>query len=114
MPRATLSASLFIATIVLHGCGGDLVAPDSITEDPGAEAFLDRVDKVCGKLSIGNQPLNYLLDASGNDTYFIDESSKFYFGKVDQATFADNINSFYPTSANQAALDCIVAQLGEN
>ncbi len=113
MPRATIIVSLFTAAIALHGCGGDLVAPDSVVEDPGAKAFLDRVDKRCGKLSLGNQPLNYLLDVNGNDVYFIDETSKLYFGKVERATFADDINSFYPTGANQPALDCIFAQLGK-
>ncbi|WP_295407051.1 hypothetical protein [uncultured Thiocystis sp.] len=112
MRSATVNLSLLAAVIALHGCGGGLLAPDSVVEDPGAEAFLDRVDKTCGKLAIGNQPLSYLLDVNGNDAYLIDESSKLYFGKVDQATFANDINGFYPTGANQAALDCIFAQLG--
>ncbi len=112
MRSATVNLSLLAAVIVLHGCGGGLVTPDSVVENPGAEAFLDQVDKRCGKLSIGNQPLSYLLDVNSNDAYFIDETSKLYFGKVDQSTFADDINSFYPTGANQPALDCIFAQLG--
>lgn len=94
--------------LALAGCsGGGLIAP----ETPQSNAFLDQVDANCGKLSIGNQPLNYLLDINNSDTYFIDEASKLSAGMVDKATFASDINAFYPTGSNQAALECIFTQL---
>jgi len=98
--------------VALVGCGGNPVLSDRLVENTGAEAFLDRVAKNCGKLSLGHQQLNYLLDESSNDTYFIDESSKLYFGRVDRSTYSSDINAFYPTDTNQPALDCIFQQLG--
>ncbi|MBK5967116.1 hypothetical protein CCR95_24360 [Thiocystis minor] len=99
--------STAIAWFTLSGCNGGLIAP----EGPARNAFLDQVATHCGKLSIGNQPINYLLDVNGNDVYFVDETSKLAAGRVNQATYADDINAFYPTGTNQAALDCIFAQL---
>lgn len=104
-PRILLFAASVFA---LSGCGGGLIAP----EGPQSNAFLNRLSANCGKLSIGNQPIDYLLDFNSNDVYFIDEASKLSAGEIDQATFANDINSFYPTGTNQRALDCIFAQLG--
>ena len=106
-PQALLLAATALA---LSGCGGGLIAP----EGPQSNAFLNQVSANCGKLSIGNQPIDYLLDVNSNDVYFIDEASKLSAGEIDKATFANDINSFYPTGTNQPALDCIFAQLGEN
>ena len=97
----------------MAGCGTNPVLSDRLGENKGAEAFLDRVGKNCGKLSVGNQPLNYLLDENSDDTYFIDESSKLYFGRVDRDAYSTDINAFYPTGANQDALVCIFDQLAE-
>ncbi|WPL19353.1 hypothetical protein Thiowin_04470 [Thiorhodovibrio winogradskyi] len=57
------------------------------------------------------QPLSYPLDTNSDNTYFIDEASKLSAGMVDKATFASDINAFYPTGRNQAALECIFTQL---
>ena len=55
-------------------------------------------------------PDYYIMSAAGEqDT--VDELSKLSAGEVDQATFASDINSFYPTGANQTSLDCIFEQL---
>lgn len=98
---------------VLAGCNTSPVISDRLEENKGAEAFLDRVAKNCGKLSLGNQPVDYLLDENSDDTYFIDESSKLYFGKVDRDTYSADINSFYPTGSNQHTLRCVFEQLGD-
>lgn len=97
-------ASILLA---LTGCNSGLVAP----EGKQSNAFLDRVAAECGKLSIGHQPLGYLLDVNSNDVYFVDEASKLSAGRIDRATFASDINAFYPTGANQPALECIFRQL---
>lgn len=105
MKRMTLSTTIVL--FGLTGCGGGLFAP----EGPATNAFLDQVAANCGKLNIGKQPINFLLDVSSNDVYFVDETSKLAVGQVDQSTYTDDINSFYPAGANQAALDCIFDQL---
>jgi hypothetical protein len=101
---------LAVTSLALSGCGGGLVAP----EGPQSDAFLNQLSASCGKLSIGDQPIDYLLGDNSNDAYFLDEASKLSAGEIDKATFANDINSFYPTETNQRALDCIFAQLSEN
>lgn len=91
----------------LAGCGGSLVAP----EGPQTNAFLNKVDANCGKLNIGAQPIGYLLGANSDDTYFVDETSKLAAGRIDQSTYASDINAFYPAGDNSAALDCVFAQM---
>ncbi len=108
--RSTLAAVL--VALALSGCGGTLVAPDSLDEAPGDEAFMDRIVQACGKLDIGRQPLNYLVQVESGDANieFLDETSKLYFGRIDRHTYASSINTFLPGD-NQPVLDCILAEL---
>ena len=99
---------LVVIALALSGCGAGGFAPES----PQSNAFLNQLAVNCGKHSIGNQPIEYLLDINSSDVYFADESSKLWAGEIDKATFSNDINSFYPTGTNQAALDCIFSQLG--
>jgi len=100
-------------TLVLAGCGVNPVLSDRLVENKGAEAFLDRIQQSCGTLTVGHQQLSYLLGESSDDTYFVDESSKLYFGRVDKENYSTDINAFYPGGTNQPTLDCIFAQLAE-
>jgi hypothetical protein len=108
-PKAVMIA--FIPAI--SGCGGGLMAPDSLVEDPGAEAFYNRIADVCGHHSIGNRPLDYLIDVGDDNAYFLDETGKLYFGRIDRTTYANNIDGFFPSGANAPALSCIFAQLDQ-
>ncbi|RKT45855.1 hypothetical protein [Thiocapsa rosea] len=116
--RTRLQATLAVTGVVmlaLSGCGGDLVAPDSLIEKPGVEGFYNQIANACGHHSLGNQPLNYLInisDGDGND-YFLDETSKLYYGRIDRTTYATDINGFFPTGTNTPALNCIYAQLDQ-
>lgn len=103
---------LLLATMAaLGGCGTDGFAPDAIIENPGADGFLNQIGQTCGKESIGNQPLNFMLSSNSDDTYFVDATSKLYLGTFNRAQYTDGINAFYPTGANQPALDCIFGLL---
>ncbi|WP_462322055.1 hypothetical protein [Halochromatium sp.] len=104
MPHARIPAALASLTLLVAGCGGSLIAP----EGPASNAFLNRVEARCGKLSVGSQPINYLLDSSSDDTTFIDETTKLGAGMIDASTYASDINSFYPMGDNQAAIDCVI------
>ncbi len=107
MLRASIPTALFSGLVLansLTGCGGNLVAP----EGPASNAFLDKVDARCGKLNVGSQPINYLLDVGSDDTSFLDETTKLGAGMIDAQTYANDINSFYPMGNNQAAIDCVV------
>ncbi len=107
MKRMTFSTAIAITLFSLSGCGGGVLAP----EGAASNAFLDQVAANCGKLKIGNQPIEFLLDVNSNDVYFVDETSKLSAGQVDKSTYTNDINAFYPTDTNQAALDCILDQL---
>jgi hypothetical protein len=108
-----LFLGVLAGTMALAGCGGNAALSDRVVENKGAEGFLDRIEQNCGTLSVGNQQIKYLLGMSSDDTYFVDETSKLYFGRVEKDAYATDINAFYPTGTNQAALDCIFQQLGE-
>jgi hypothetical protein len=96
----------------LSGCGGNLMAPDPIVENPEAEAFLNRVAEQCADKTIGRSSLNMLINQTQDeDAYFTDLTTKLYFGKVSHQQYASDINSFYPIGDNQAGLDCIFEQL---
>lgn len=99
-----------LCALALPGCGTDGFARDSVVEDSGAEAFLDRIQTNCAKLSVGNQQLDWLLQGS-NDVGFVDAASKYYLGQFNTKQFRDYINSFYPTGTNDPALGCIDSQL---
>lgn len=103
MPPVFTYAALVSLILLLSGCGGSLVAP----EGPASNAFLNKVNARCGKLSVGSQPINYLLDVSSDDTTFIDETTKLGAGIIDAETYASDINSFYPMGNNQAAIACV-------
>jgi hypothetical protein len=103
-----MSAALALS---VGGCGTVGFAPDSVVESPKADKFLLQIGNVCGKREIGNRQIDYLLSPGSQDTYFVDETSKLYFGDVSREQYASDINGFYPTDTNQAALDCIFAQL---
>lgn len=93
------------------GCSGNVAAPDALVEDSGADAFLTRETSACANKSIGNNQLNWLINES-DDSYFVDETSKLCFGKVSQEQYRSDVNGFYPTGSNDAALECIFSQLG--
>jgi hypothetical protein len=113
MAGGFLVVGLGLSGLMLSGCQGGLVAPDAVVEKPGVEAFYNQIANACGHHSLGNQPLNYLINISNSDDndYFLDETSKLYYGRIDRSTYATDINGFFPTDANQPALNCIFAQL---
>jgi len=42
--------------------------------------------------------------------YFVDQTSRLYFGRIDRQTYASNVNVFLPGD-NQSVLKCIFAEL---
>lgn len=107
--RSSLFATAF--GVILSGCGGGVVAPDALVASPEVGAFLDRLESDCGDHSVGNQPMRYLIDVNSDDVYFVDITSKLFYAKVSKRQYASDINAFYPTNANQQALDCIFSEL---
>lgn len=110
---AVSAVRLFPVTLfalALSACGGGLMAPDPLREDPKAEAFLDRVAKNCADKSVG---INYLSDLINNtqDAYFVDVTTKLFVGNITKAQYSSSINGLYPGADNQPGIDCIFSQL---
>jgi hypothetical protein len=109
--RLTLSALLAAASAAaLTGCGQNLVAPDSLVEGQGEEAFVDRVVEHCGNYALGTRTLGYVVNF-GDDDIFLDLTSKLYHGRISRSAFADDLNGNYLGGNNGPAIDCIFAQL---
>ncbi|WP_295453729.1 hypothetical protein [uncultured Thiodictyon sp.] len=108
--RMAGAALLAVSLCALAGCGPNGFARDSVVEDKGSEAFLDRIQKNCAKLSVGDSPINFLLSTASNDVTFVDMTSKLYLGQFSRKDYTDGINAFYATGTNQPALDCIFKQ----
>jgi hypothetical protein len=106
--RRGLMLAGLIAT--LAGCGKEGFVRDSLVEDPGANAFLTQVGKQCGNLNVGTGTIAWLLQ-SQDDVYFVDLTSKLYFGDVSRAKYADDLSAFYPVGDSSRAVECIVQQL---
>lgn len=102
---------LLAATALLAGCGQDLIAPDALVESAGADAYLDRIAKNCGKLSLGARNVAYVVNFA-NDAFFLDVTSKFYHGRISAAQFADDVNSAFLRGDNGPAIDCMIQQRG--
>lgn len=113
MRRHTLRSPRFllVATALLGGCGQDLIAPDSLVESAGADAYLDRIAKNCGKLSLGARNVEYVVNFA-NDAFFLDVTSKFYHGRISAAQFADDVNTSFLAGDNGPAIRCMIAQRG--
>jgi len=95
---------------VLCGCGTTGFAPDALVENPGAAAFLTQVGKACGNLNLGTATIAYRLQ-SQDDVYFVDETTKLWFGDLSKAQYAQDIGSFYPVGDTSKAVDCVFQQL---
>ena len=96
--------------VSLAGCGARGFAPDALVENPGANAFLTQVGKQCGDLNMGTGTIAWVLE-SQDDPYFVDETTKLYFGDVSRAQYEDDLSSFYPVGEGSRAVACIYEQL---
>ena len=105
--RGLILAGLIVA---LTGCGKEGFVRDSVVEDPAANAFLTQVGRECGNLNVGTGTINWLLE-SQDDVYFVDLTSKLFFGDMSKAKYAEDINSFYPVGDSSRAVQCIFQQL---
>ncbi|MGE5153334.1 MAG: hypothetical protein ACM3ST_04895 [Bdellovibrio bacteriovorus] len=104
-PVALVLASASLLGLV--GCGAGGFSQEGVASND----FLNRIQQNCGKLTVGHQPIGWLLSASSTDTTFVDAASKLYSGQFSKADFEGYLSSFYPGGTSQATLDCIYGQL---
>ena len=108
--RVTLGPSLFCMALLISGCGTQGFAPDALVENPGAEAFLTQVGKACGDINLGTATIAYRLQ-SQDDVYFVDDTTKLWYGDISRAQYRDDISAFYPAGDSPRAVDCVLRQL---
>lgn len=106
-----LRRALAALTLVLVASG---CAPDAMNnmQATGFNAYLNTLATQCDPLVIGNNNVGQWLkepsNASPNYTYFLDMTSRLYYGKISAAAYRESITAFLgPGSSNPRSFDCI-------
>ncbi len=104
-------AFLLAALVPLALCSA--CAPDAWRPENPYDAFIDQVQKKCFDQPIGRKTIGPdLLPYSGTpDSAFLDETSRFYNGKVRQDAYVDWLVGFYGARPDSPGIACIIAQL---
>lgn len=98
------SAALLCA-VALGAC-----APDAVQPAPGFDAFLDRVQTVCYYQRIGEVTIGDALVSPGSEWagYFMDETSRLYFGKISRENWVMAITAFMQGRADDPGVRCVL------
>ncbi|HVN34448.1 MAG TPA: hypothetical protein VMU96_04225 [Casimicrobiaceae bacterium] len=109
--RASALALAFLAT-------ASACAPDSVTnvQATGYNAFLNTIASSCSPLMIGDANVGEWIQNGGandfNYSYFLDMTSKLYYGNISPAAYRDGVTGFLgPSSRNDASFACIFRNL---
>ena len=105
--RAALAAAAIVSSGALTGC-----APDAWKPNPTYDAFLNKVDKNCGPMRIGEASISQLLNPGSNlySAYFVDMTSRFETGRISADAYKEGIASTFTTILDTAGIRCIIAQ----
>ena len=102
--RRSLTAISIALSLGVAGC-----APDAILPERPYDAFLDRVQRNCGNLRLGPEFINTLLRQQ--DPYFLDLTSRLFYGRVSEQNFVDALESFYNAPPGSPSIRCILQQM---
>jgi len=102
---------LLVTAIVSFGALGGC-APDAWKPNPTYDAFLNKVDKNCGPMRIGEASISQLLNPGSNlySAYFVDMTSRFETGRISIEAYMEGIASTFTTILDTAGIRCIIAQ----
>ena len=108
MMMPALRTAALLAAAPLAAC-----APDAIKPSPGYNAFLNQVQNACYYQRIGVANVGDILTNPGNmqATYFIDMTSRLYFGKITRQNWIDGVTSFIQGRASDPGVQCVLDQL---
>ncbi|HRP27330.1 MAG TPA: hypothetical protein PLG77_02720 [Burkholderiaceae bacterium] len=106
-PRAALLVGTLALAGVFAGC-----APDAWKPNPTYDAFLNKVDKNCGTMRIGEASISQLMNPGSNlySAYFVDMTSRFESGRISTEDYMEGIASTFTTILDTAGIRCIIAQ----
>lgn len=105
--RAALLVGAMALAGVFAGC-----APDAWKPNPTYDAFLNKVDKNCGTMRIGEASISQLMNPGSNlySAYFVDMTSRFESGRISTEAYMEGIASTFTTILDTAGIRCIIAQ----
>ena len=87
-------------------------APDAWHADSAFDAYLDRVRINCWDYNIGSTTIPELMpDALTTDVYFMDVTSRYYYGKTSRADYLEALDATYMARADSPGVACILAQM---
>ena len=114
MHRKTVALVLAMLLPGLWGC-----APDSMSnrQATGYNAFLDKIARECAPLQIGTYQMTQMIQRNAMDDnyiYFIDQTSRLYYGTITQAGYRSSIDGFFLGGSTNIAIDCILSKLPQN
>ena len=97
-----------LAAVLLAAC-----APDAVKPSPGYQGFLTQVQNACYYQRIGLANVGDILTNPGNmqSTYFVDMTSRLYFGKITRQNWIDGVTSFIQGRASDSGVQCVLDQL---
>lgn len=108
----TLSRSLS-AYAVLAGCVlvlGACAPGSAYNESSAQDRFFNQIANECSGYSIGSDSVYQLVNSPTEGSYFLDITSKLYYGETSPQQYRDDVSSFYP-GTRPAAIDCILARI---
>jgi hypothetical protein len=88
-------------------------APDAWKPSPGYEGFLNQVQNACYYQRIGLVNVGDMLTNPGSTQagYFIDETSRLYFGKITRGNWTSAVTAFMQGRSDDPGVRCVLEQL---
>jgi hypothetical protein len=116
VPSRKLASPILVLVLgtLLAGCAPDEVRSNDLT---AFNAFIRKIGTVCGPQRIGTKDIGEMIRLAdgGNDSdyaYFLDVTSKLYYGRMSAATYRESLTgAFGPGAANDAGFACILNSL---
>jgi len=107
-----------VCVVVAFGISAAGCAPDSVTntQATGYNAYLNTIATNCNPLMLGEANVSEWIQNGGandnNYSYFLDMTSRLYYGTVTPAAYRDGITGFFgPSTRNEASFACIFRNL---
>ena len=105
MKKGRITFAAIAAAGLLAGC-----APDAWNAQSSYDQFLDTIAKKCFPQQLGQYLISDLI--YGSSSYFLDETSRLYYGKINSASYRNAMVSFSDNSAaTNRGIDCILSYL---
>ena len=104
LPKVTALCSI----AALAGC-----APDAWNANSGYDGFLNQVEKACYYKPIGMENVGDIINSPGNmnSVYFLDETSRLYFGKISRDNWTSAVTAFSQGRPSDPGVQCVLDEL---